>query len=198
MHLKFLRFFIFSILILNFACKPLEDLSPSNRNLELIGKEDFQLLNGTYKNHQDTVFGMIRHSPYRAIEENDRSLIDRLFVFVPDKKGYYKDTSVKIEFISKRSALVKAYRNGSLLFEKKLRGKFKKGYFYVNPRAYIIPFFPLYYVHNFERVRLAKYNGNLIVDHTKMLWGFALMAGGSDYGRSSSIYAKTEKVNDAK
>jgi hypothetical protein len=158
-----------------------------------VTKENFTALNGFYRNKQDTVFGKIRHSPVHSIADNNESLIDRLFILLPDKRGFYEATLIDIEFISHKMATIKAYKNDSLIFTKNLRGKFKNGYFYVNPKMYIIPFPPLFYVHNFERVRLAKYEGDLIVDHTKMLWGFALLAGGSDYGRSTSIYSRTEK-----
>jgi len=156
----------------------LKNLHPSTEALLEVKNENFEVLNGIYKNYQDTVFGKIRHSPYRAVEENDLSLMTRLFVLLPDNKGFYHDAVLEIEFISKRVARIKAYRNDSIFFTKNLPIKFTNEYFYVNPRAYVMPFFPLYYVRNFERVRISQYEGNLIVDHTKILWGFALMAGG--------------------
>lgn len=193
MQAKYLNLIIITFLILACSCKPLKNHSPSKNLLDTVAKENFTALNGVYKNKQDTVFGKIRHSPHHSIADNNESLIDRLFVLVPDKRGFYETTLVDIEFISKGKARIKAYRNDTLVFSKNLKGKFKDGYFYVNPRVYIIPFFPLYYVHNFERVRIAQYNGNLIVDHTKMLWGFAFMGGGSEYGSSTSIYSMSDK-----
>jgi hypothetical protein len=55
---------------------------------------------------------------------------------------------------------------------------------------FLIPFFPVFYVHNFEQVRIGKVENDIVVDHTIKMWGFSLIAGGSDSGRSTSIYKK--------
>ena len=129
--------------------------------------------------------------PYRGINENNRNLLDRLFIFFPDK-AYENDVTVKFEFVTKRKANVSAYQHGQIFLSKRIRGRFKNGYFYVKPKIFLIPFFPVLYVHNFERVRIGKIENDIVVDHTIKMWGFALFAGGSDSGRSTSIY-KTEK-----
>jgi hypothetical protein len=166
-------------------------MSSNDYIIDNLQKNDFVKLNGIYKNSQDTVFGQIVHMPYRGINENNRNLLDRLFIFIPDK-AYENDVTVKFEFISKRQANVSACKNGQIFLSKKIRGKFKNGYFYVKPKVFLIPFFPVFYVHNFERVRIGKVENDIVVDHTIKMWGFALFAGGSDSGRSTSIY-KTEK-----
>ena len=193
MQEKYLNLIIITFSILAFSCKPLKNHSPSQNLIDVVTKENFSALNGVYKNNQDTVFGKIRHSPHHSKADNNMSLTNRLFILVSDRRGFHHESLVDIEFVSQKLATVKVYRNDSLILTKKLRGKFKNGYFYVNPKMHVIPFFPLYYVHNFERVRLAKYKEDIIVDHTKMLWGFAFMGGGSDYGRSTSIYSRIEK-----
>jgi len=182
---------IFIILNLTTGCQPLKNMSSNDYLIDNLQNNDFVKLNGTYKNSQDTVFGKIAHMPYRGINENNRNLLDRFFIFFPDK-AYENDVTVKFEFISKRQANVCAYQNGQIFLSKKIRGKFKNGYFYVKPKIFLIPFFPILYVHNFERVRIGKFENDIVVDHTIKMWGFALFAGGSDSGQSTSIY-KTEK-----
>ena len=98
-----------------------------------------------------------------------------------------------MKFLSHKRATVTAYQNGAVLFSKSIRGRFKNGYFYAKPKMFIIPFFPIFYAHNFKRVRIGKIGSDLVIDHTLKSWGFALMAGGSDRGRSTSIYKRIEE-----
>jgi hypothetical protein len=183
---------ILTILVLS-SCKSLKNLSPQDYEIQGIDKENYSLLNGTYKNVQDTVFGEIVHMPGRGINENDLKLNDRLFLFVPEY-GYYDSLDVKIDFVSKRKCVVSGLYQSDLIFSKKLRGKIKKGYFYVSPKFLIVPFFPIAYVHRFKRIRIGKTNSNnLVIDHTERMWAFALIAGALEKGRVTSIYEQIEK-----
>ena len=81
-----------------------------------------------------------------------------------------------------------AYQKGNCFLTKRIKGKFKNGYFYVKPKVSLIPFFPVYYVHDIERVRISKVGDDIVVDHSVKMWGFALIAGATESGRSTSIY----------
>ncbi len=76
---------ILLILISLIGCQPLKNMSSNDYQIVNLKKHDFKKLNGIYKNTQDTVFGQIVHMPYRGINENNRNLLDRLFIFLPDK-----------------------------------------------------------------------------------------------------------------
>lgn len=95
---------------------------------------------------------------------------------------------MEIKFISVKKGVVNVLQNDTVLFTKNIRGKIRNGYFYVRPKIFIIPFFPILYWHNFERVRIGKIGDDIVIDHTLRSWGFALFAGGSDNGQSTSIY----------
>ena len=192
MNNRYLILFLILIVFLTTGCSSLTNLSSDNYSITKINKNDFNKLNGIYNNYQDTVFGEIIHNPGRAINESDRSLLDRLFISIPDE-AYSRNTTVELKFISENVAILNAYKNDSLFLTKEIKGKFKEGYFYVRPKIFIIPFFPIFYWHNFERVRIGKSDKNLIVDHTLKSWGFALVAGGSDDGLTTSIYLNVEK-----
>jgi len=87
------------------------------------------------------------------------------------------------------SVLFQEKKNGKLIFKKSLRGKFKDGYFLFRPKFYILPFLPLAYAHNFERGRIGfTEDHQLILDYSKRMWAFALVAGSSEKGRTRSIY----------
>jgi hypothetical protein len=184
-HFKLLT--VISIIITS-GCSSLKNLSPATYQIEPIKKNEFAKINGRYKNIQDTVFGKINSYYYGEID-SDKRLLDRLFIFFP-RKGYSKEITVEINFVSNKKASVRAYQNETMLFTKSIRGKFKKGYFYVRPKIFIIPFFPVYYWHNFERARIGIIENSIVIDHYSKSWGFALIAGGSEYGHSTVIYKR--------
>ena len=188
-QISLLTIFLVTITI---GCRPLKNLSPTTYSIEPIKKSEFAKLNGRYNDIQDTVFGKIRHHPEGGIDENNRRLLDRLFIYYHGQANE-KGTIVEIKFTSDKRATVNAFQNGTILFTKNIHGKFKNGYFYVRPKIFIIPFFPILYWHNFERVRIGKIGDNIIVDHTLKSWGLALVGGGSDNGLSTSIYRPTKE-----
>lgn len=134
-----------TILCLSGGCNPLKNLSPPEYSIEPISKNTYSKLNGTYSNSQDTAFGQIIHQPYRAHNENDISLWNRMFIF-SSYKSYEPNTTVDIAFLSSRKAIVNGYLNDKIFSSKTIRGKFKNGYFYPRPRLVLIPFFPLAYI----------------------------------------------------
>ena len=182
--------YILSILLLT-ACTPLANLSPAKYPIEPIKKEEFQKLNGTYKNFQDAVFGQVEHFPDNVKNGNNKCLIERLFMIFPNKT--YKSTTVEIKFISRKKAVVNAYQNDTIIFSKKIRGRFKKGYFYIRPKILIIPFYPILFGYGFERTRIGKSGNDLVVDYTIKSWGFLLIAGGEERGATTSIYKSIKK-----
>lgn len=188
MIILFYRILFFCLIsFLMIGCKGLKDLSTKNVKVEKINQQNFKELNGTYSNRQDTVFGGIEHRPYRGVNEYNKTLLDRLFIFYPNET-YHDSVIIKLDFISSKKARVQALKNDSIIFSRDIRGKIKRGYFYVRPRILMIPFFPVLYVHNFQRIRIGMVNDGIIIDHTIRMWGFALFAGASENGRSSAIY----------
>lgn len=190
--MKQIRLLIIFLVTISIGCRPLKNLSPTTYSIEPIQKGEFAKLNGKYNDIQDTVFGKMEHYPGSGIDENNKRLIDRLFIFYPNKASE-KGITVEIKFTSNKKATVNTYQNGTILFTKNIHGKFKNGYFYVRPKIFIIPFFPILYWHNFERVRIGKIQDDIIVDHTLKSWGFAFIAGGSDNGLSTSIYKRRKE-----
>jgi hypothetical protein len=187
-EIKLLVIFMATITI---GCGPLKNLGPSTYIIEPIEKSDYAKLNGTYLDIQDTVFGNTVQLPKRGIDVNNRRLLDRLFIFYPN--GANDDgTIVNIKFCSNREAIVSAHLSGSVVFTKIIHGKFKNGYFYLRPKVLIIPFFPVFYRHNFERVRLGKMGDDIVVDHSFLWMGFALIDGGSSHGRVTSVYKQAK------
>jgi hypothetical protein len=180
---------IFLLLLLLFtSCQSLQKLSPDEFQNHEINNDNFSILNGTYKNVQDTVFGEIVHYPYRSRNENDKTLSERLFLFSP-KGDTSKKSTIQFTFNTHRKCTVTMFNGTQTIHTKKLSGKIKNGYFYVRPKFLIIPFFPVWYEHQFKRVRITKTLDNyLVIDHTEKMWGFALVAGSKEKGRVTSLY----------
>lgn len=189
--MKYFKLLSLFLVLISSGCSSLKNLSPDTFQIEPIKGSDFTKLNGRYENYQDTVFGKLNNYYYGVID-NEKRLLDRLFIFY-SRKAYSKETTVEISFVSKKKAIVRAYKNDTVLFKKNIRGKFKNGYFCASPKMFILPFFPFAYVHKFQRARIGLYENNLVVDHSFKSWGFALIAGGSEQGTSTSIYKRCTK-----
>lgn len=182
---------ITAILLLSTGCNSLSNLAPASYQIEQLNKNQFQNLNGIYRNYQDTAFGQIITTPKQGEKLKNYGLLDRLFIFIPNE-AYSDSTLVEIEFVTDKKAIVKSYNNGMLIFSRKLKGELKNGYFYVNPKLLIIPFFPLVYYHTFEQVRIGKVGQNIIIDNSVKMCAFSLLFWGIgfDKGTMTTIYTK--------
>lgn len=158
--------------------------------IEHLANTDFEKLSGKYQNIYDTIFGRIKHNPTNVSDKNI-ALTDRLFNFHPGKH-LDNNSIIEFQFVSSRRAKVNYYHNDSLMFSKKLRGRIMNGYFYGRPKFLLIPFMPIFYWHNFQRVRISKIGDDLIVDHTLNFLGFVIIAGSSQRGRSTTIYKRAK------
>jgi hypothetical protein len=170
------------------GCQRLTNLCPAEYEIEKLNEEEFMKLNGVYSNHEDTVFGELSRAPIPRNGSSSENLTHGLYRPVAWKiEGAI--SSISLEFVSSKRAIIKGYGpTGTLFYTGKLKGKFKNGYFYLRPKIVVIPFFPILYIHRFERARISIANNYLVIDHTINRSGFALMGGGSDRGRITSVY----------
>jgi hypothetical protein len=182
-----IRLLGFLLLFFVSACKPLLNLYSESNQIDKVKKNEYSKLNGRYQDTQEKMFGNIKHNRLKENNKNNRRLLDRLFVFNP-QVSEEKPTTVEIIFKTKNKAVINAYQNDSIVFSKKIHGKFKDGYFYLRPKYFIIPIIPIFYWHNFERVRIGKCGNDLIVDHNLKSFVWTFMAGSSDKGQTTSIY----------
>ena len=184
------------------GCKPLSKLGIESYTIDNIGKSNLSELNGTYMNQHDTVVGKLRYTPGSGFDElEELSILNQLFLSVPkiawrDSLGTMIEPDekyIQIEFINSHKAKISFYHNDKFIFTKKIRGKIKNGYFYLRPKAFVIPLIPLIFGYSFQRTRIGKSRDNLIIDYTVNQWGFALVAGSSNKGYSSSVFKEIKK-----
>lgn len=186
-----IRTFILFIIMLSFGCSSLRNLNEESILVEQLDKAHFTALNGIYRDIQDTVFGQASQYPRPVKNPNERSLASRLFMNSKDWHDHEEKT-IEITFTTHKKATVNLYQNDSLLFTKYIRGNFRNGYFYLRPKALMIPFFPVFYVHRFQSARIGKMGNKLIVDHSWAASGFALLDGGMSKGSNTAVYEKVK------
>jgi hypothetical protein len=183
------------------SCTSLKTLGLQDYPNDNLSKDSYADLNGLYSNRHDTIIGDLVHMPGSGFDELERqTILTQLFLNIPE--SYYRDNNgimidpnekyVQIDFKKKSKAIVSFYHKDSLVFSKNINGKFKNGYFYLRPKIFVIPIVPLVFGYNFERTRIGKSGSNLLIDYSVNRWGFALVAGSSDKGFTSSIYRKRE------
>lgn len=196
--------FVLVILIIMTGCKPLSEIANNDIKTKVITNNDYEKLNGIYSNSYDTIFGGVEHSPYDGKNDYQRlTILYQLFGYNYPETAWRDENNqminpnekfIKIEFQSMKQATISMYHNDKFVFSKKIHGKFKNGYFYLRPKAYVLPFIPLIFGYNFERARLGKtIENNLVIDYTVNKWGFALVAGSADKGVATTIYKKRNK-----
>lgn len=197
--------YVLSVLVISFtSCNPLSKITNNNIQTEFITNNDYLKLNGVYSNSYDTIIGDIKHFPGDGLNNFQRiTILYQLFWYNYPETAWRdennqminpKEKWIKIELQSKKHGIISMYHNDKCVFSKNIHGKFKNGYFYLRPKNYVIPLFPLLFGYNFERARLGKtIENNLVIDYAVNRWGYALVAGSEDKGVATSVFKTRDK-----
>ncbi len=191
--------FIWIIVILLFSsCTSLSKLGLDNYPKDALSKANYSDLNGIYSDSHSKISGELEYAPGQGFDELEmQTIVKQLFLYIP--QSYWQNNQgeippnekwIKIEFESSKKATVSMYHNDKFIFSKKIRGRFKDGYFYLRPKWYIIPIVPFYCAYVFQRTRIGKSGSNLLMDYSTNMCGFATFAGFSYRGYSSSVYKR--------
>lgn len=195
-RIPLLTFLAFALALSVTSCSPLSKIGNQGFNVDQLQPDSLQALNGTYSNIPDSIIREIIHGSNEISDFQQLTILEQFFWSIPetagrDSTGEYVDPQtmhVTIKFQTPKRATVSLYHNERFIFSKNIRGKFKNGYFYIRPKILIVPLIPLVFGYHFERARIGKLNNKLVIDYTISRWAFALVAGSSDKGISSSIY----------
>lgn len=176
------------------GCKTLADISSERAMPEHLNKSDFKNLNGYYSNSSTEVVGKRGLYPggrWKPVEKSN--LLPLLYKRLPAGEVREADTvtreKVQIHFNSPRMAVVSLYRNDSLAYSIRIKGRFKEGFFYLRPKNYAVPFFPVWFGYNAERARMGMAGHGLLIDYRLSMWGFALFGGTDTRVEISSVFA---------
>ena len=186
--MKFLHYVSMLILIVVSGCKPLASIEMNNQVVSPVDKDKYLELNGVYTNSHDVIERSLKQIP----GEYELTLINQLFRVGPYSIGKPEEQSIKIEFQSKKNAIVSMYQNTEFVFKKEIHGKFKHGYFYVRPKVFVLPLFPLIFGYRFRRTRIGKSGNYLIVNYNINEFVWFIAAVGSERGYASSLYKKNQ------
>jgi hypothetical protein len=92
--------------------------------------------------------------------------------------------------VTAEKAIFRLYQGDSLIDKRKVKGKFKDGYFYTRPFLVVMPLVSVLFGHNTHRFRIGKADDDLVVDYKWNIWMFFLIAGQSEKGQSSLVFSK--------
>jgi len=189
--LTLILFSIFFILFFAISCKPLKKLGLKNYPPEQISILDFKKLNGSYSNYPDTANGKIVDDAPHNRHGYHLSLFNQ-FSIGPESgvPEVYKNEVVELTFTSNRKGIISLYKNDSLLHSEKIRGSIKRNYFYVRPKILVLPFVPILFGYQFQKLRIGISNENLIVDYNSTWFLCFFGFGSARHGYYSSVYNK--------
>jgi hypothetical protein len=176
------------VAILLQSCAMIRDVQPYK--IDSIDKNNYSKLNGWYSNiHTDTT--VVSYNDSRESEYRSKTLWSHTYSYNKDKEeGYLKEQTVKIEFKTRRRILVSLYENDSLAGGRKIRGRINNGFFYARPHLNLIPLIPIVVSYDTYRYRIGLTNNSIVIDYRWNFWGFALIAGGTGKGQTSSTFKK--------
>ncbi len=161
----------------------------SFQTIDKLEKSDFRELNGLYSNNPIDGNGKILRSLYNG-EYQAKSFWTNLEQYQTGSTSDWRNQTVKVEFLTSEKAIFRLYQGNSLIDKRKVKGKFKDGYFYARPFFVVMPLVPVLFGHNTHRMRIGKADDNLVVDYKWNIWMFFLIAGQSEKGQSSLIFSK--------
>jgi hypothetical protein len=182
-----------SIIILFFiGCKPMENLSSSEYEIIYLDNSNYQILNGSYHNTQAAVFDEQHLRFYGQLERN-QSLIDRFFI--NDKKEWSNADEIKLNMINHNKLDVNVLREDTVIASKIFKGKLKNGYFQFRTRVFMLPFLPVFFLFETNKVQIGKSKNAIVVNHENKRETIVFIVPIQDYcDKWTAIYADASTI----
>ncbi|PLX15224.1 MAG: hypothetical protein C0599_17095 [Salinivirgaceae bacterium] len=139
----------------------MKNLSSTDYKNTFLDKTNFNDLNGSYHNTQDTVYWNMNPNLFSILRWNNK-LTTRL-PFKNNKELYVAD-EIKLSFINHKNLNISVIKNDTLITSKTFKGKLKNGFFQFRTNISLLPFFPIFFQLQYEKVRIGKSNNSLIID----------------------------------
>ena len=158
-------------------------------NTDSLDNKNYSKLNGLYSNiHSDTT--VISYNNH-GLAYRPKTLWSHTYSFNNDQeKGNAEAQAVKLEFKTHKKILLSLYEKDSLISNRVIRGRIKDDFFYRKPHVSLIPLIPIVVSYDTYRYRIGLINNGLVIDYKWNYWGFALLAGGSGKGQTSTTFKK--------
>ncbi len=162
--------------------------------VDSLSPKDYRALNGVYNNEADTTFGY----HYSFNDNHDLELLDHFFRHIPLKARWYNDSIIPqsekrviLEALNPKKILVSLYQQDRFIYAKAIKGRYKKGYFYVRGKNIIYPL-PILFGYHFQKARIGKTGTDLLIDYRRKFWVFAVVAGGAAKDKTSSLFSSRQ------
>ena len=175
------------------SCSSLSKLGIQDYKSDYLLESDYNKLNGTYCNYPYKAKGEIKQLPYSGKSKHLRLFNHFVIGKWNGREEDFRNQSIKIEFVNNNKAIVTLFRDDEILVTQKIKGHFKKGYFYSRPKIIIIPIIPLIFGYYFDRYRIGKHEDYLTIDYTVNKWMSGFVVGESSKGFSSSIFKQKKE-----
>jgi hypothetical protein len=170
------------------GCAVIKDVQPYKT--DSLDKKNYLKLNGMYSNtHSDTTVISYNH---RVLAYQPKTLWSHTYGFNNDKeKGNTATQTVKLECKTPGKIFLSLYEKDSLISNRVIRGRIKDGFFYRKPHLVLIPLIPVgIFSYDTYRYRIGIINDGLVIDYKWNFWGFAILAGGTGKGQTSTTFKK--------
>lgn len=178
---------LLTISILTIGCATIKH--DSFQTIDKLEKADFRKLNGRYSNNPIDGVGKIFRSQNNE-EYQPKSFWTNLEQYQIGSASDWSNQAVEVEFVTSEKAIFRLYQGDSLVDKRKVKGKFKDGYFYARPSFVVMPLVPVLFGHNTHRMRIGKADDVLVVDYKWNIWMSFLLSGKSEKGQSSLVFNK--------
>jgi hypothetical protein len=180
--------FLLTLAIYLQGCAVIKDVE--SYKTESLDKNNYSKLNGMYSNiHSDTTVISYNH---HVLEYRPKTLWCHTYSFNKDKeKGNAEAQIVRLEFKTHRKILLSLFEKDSLISNRVIRGRIKDGFFYRKPHFVLIPLIPIaVFSYDTYGYRIGLVKDGLVIDYKWNYWGFALLAGGTGKGQTSTTFKK--------
>ena len=180
---------LLSIIIILNSCAVIREKTLTSDYDKLVATP--KSLEGTFDNVPD----QFTIQKFRGQSFSDKSNYDLWNVFssYPGKINQlkWKDCLIELEFLSDSKAEVRLLFEGEIIKKRKIRGKFKEGYFYRRPTFALVPLFPVIFGYNTSRYRIGlNENRALIIEESWDNYAFILIAGSNSKAQVLATYER--------
>ncbi|AHM62794.1 hypothetical protein D770_22745 [Flammeovirgaceae bacterium 311] len=186
-----------NILVLGFlimSCTSFKEIERSNR--DYVDEANMFSLAGVYESIPHKLGNVVYLSkPISVGDESQHNLLFERFKLSPTKN--YADSAsrffVQVQPVNKKTIALNLIKDSEIQKTKRIKGKYKDGYFYRRKQLIIVPFVPILFGFRAQRQRIGLENDLLIVDLRINMWVSFLIAGRFESSQQEAKYKRAVK-----
>lgn len=186
--------FLLLVLLPIISCSPIKEIERTDRIY--IDEQNMQLLAGIYESMPVRAEETNHLSkPISVTDKSERNFLFDRFRLTPTKS--YADSAAKyvveLEPLNARTIQLSLMEGTEIIKTKKLKGRYRDGYFYSRRQLIVVPFIPVLFGYRVQRQRIGLEAGKLVVDLRQKIWVSFLVAGRAENSQQEAKYNRIEK-----